>query len=92
MLWGVFILRIEVDKNKCTACGECKDICPKGQKIWSINDTAHAHNLEYCHVCTICASRCPEGAITVIRNAPDDEDEKIRLKEAKKDNINKLAI
>ena len=32
-----------------------------------------ATNLEYCHLCTICASKCPEGAIQVMR---DDEDEK----------------
>lgn len=39
-------------------------------KIWKINKTAHANNLEYCHVCTLCASKCPEGAITIERNAP----------------------
>ncbi|WP_318526293.1 4Fe-4S binding protein [Methanobrevibacter arboriphilus] len=26
------MLKILVDKDKCTGCGECKDICPKGQK------------------------------------------------------------
>ncbi|MDR0900431.1 MAG: 4Fe-4S binding protein [Methanobrevibacter sp.] len=81
-----------VDKDKCTGCGECKEICPKGQKIWTINKIAHASNLEYCHVCTICASRCPEDAITVIRNAPDDEEEKKLLKEIKEDKEEKLPL
>jgi len=38
--------------------------------MWTIDDKAHVHHLEYCHVCTICASKCPESAIAVIRNAP----------------------
>jgi len=66
-------MRITVDKDKCTGCGTCKEACPKGQKIWKINDKATPSNLEYCHLCTICASKCPEQAIQVIR---DDEDEK----------------
>ncbi|MDR3290687.1 MAG: ferredoxin family protein [Methanobrevibacter sp.] len=70
---GVNILKIYVDENKCIACGDCKDICPKGEIIWSINKIAHASNLGYCHVCTICASRCPTGAILVDRNAPGDD-------------------
>lgn len=92
MRWGVPILKIEVDKDKCTGCGECKEVCPKGYKIWTINKIAHADNLEYCHVCTICASKCPERAITVIRNAPNDEKELERLKNAKEDKEDKLGI
>ena len=66
-------MKIKVDKDKCTGCGTCKEACPKGHKIWKINGTAMATNLEYCHVCTICASKCPEQAIHVIR---DDKNEK----------------
>lgn len=89
---GVSILKIDIDKDKCTGCGECKEICPKGHKIWKINKTAHASNLEYCHVCTICASRCPENAITVIRDAPDNEEELERLKKIEEDKKEKLPI
>jgi Pyruvate/2-oxoacid:ferredoxin oxidoreductase delta subunit len=66
-------MQILVDKNKCTGCGICKEDCPKGQKIWVINDKAKATNLRYCHVCTICASKCPEQAITIVRDVKDDE-------------------
>ena len=65
-------MRIEVDPEKCTGCGVCKEECPKGAKIWDINKKAMATNLRFCYLCTICASKCPEDAIRIIR---DDEDE-----------------
>jgi NAD-dependent dihydropyrimidine dehydrogenase PreA subunit len=70
-------MRIEVDRKKCNGCGECKEACPKGQKIWKVNDKAEASNLRYCHVCTICASKCPRGAIKVIRDEINGEKEEI---------------
>jgi NAD-dependent dihydropyrimidine dehydrogenase PreA subunit len=68
-------MRILVDKDKCTGCGICKEACPKGAKIWDVQKKAMATNLRYCHLCTICASKCPEAAITVLR---EDGDEVIR--------------
>lgn len=67
-------MRIEVDPEKCTGCGICKEACPKGAKIWDIDEKAMATNLQFCHLCTICASKCPEGAIHVIRE--DNEKDK----------------
>ena len=29
-------MKIEVDKDKCTGCGICKEACPKGAKIWNV--------------------------------------------------------
>lgn len=60
-------MRIVVDKDKCTGCGECKEACPKGAKIWNVEDKAMATNLRFCHLCTICAGKCPQQAIHVIR-------------------------
>ena len=57
------MMRIVVDKDKCTGCGICKEACPKGAKIWDVKDKAMATNLEFCHLCTICAGKCPEQAI-----------------------------
>ncbi len=73
-------MRIEVDKEKCTGCGECWKACPKGPKIWKINGKAEATNLQYCHLCTLCASKCPEGAIKVIRDGENGEEEKVSQK------------
>ncbi|MCK9152379.1 indolepyruvate ferredoxin oxidoreductase subunit alpha [Methanobacterium alcaliphilum] len=73
-------MRIDVDEEKCTGCGKCEQICPKGGKIWHINKTAHASDLEYCHVCTLCAGICPVGAIRVLRDT-DVEKEKENQKE-----------
>jgi NAD-dependent dihydropyrimidine dehydrogenase PreA subunit len=71
-------MRVEVDKDKCTGCGECREACPKGPVIWKINGKAEATNLRYCHVCTLCASKCPQKAIKVIRDGDDGKDEKIK--------------
>ena len=65
-------MRIEVDQEKCTGCGICKEECPKGAKIWDVDKKAMATNLRYCHLCTICASKCPEGAILIIRDDPNE--------------------
>ncbi len=63
-------MKIVVDNEKCTTCGICREVCPKGGKIWGINrkkKKAEASNLEFCHLCTFCASKCPEEAIKIIR-------------------------
>ncbi|HNR25297.1 MAG TPA: ferredoxin family protein [Methanobacteriaceae archaeon] len=73
-------MRIEVDLKKCTGCGVCREECPKGARIWNINEKARASNLRYCHLCMICASKCPEDAIRVIRDEiPNDENKKENL-------------
>ncbi|HIH62058.1 MAG TPA: ferredoxin family protein [Methanobacteriales archaeon] len=69
-------MKIIIEYEKCTGCGKCKEACPKGGKIWTIDrkrKIAIPSNLEYCHLCIICASKCPEEAIRIIR---DDNYEK----------------
>lgn len=64
-------MKILVDKKKCTGCGKCEEECPKGGAIWSIDrktNIAKASNLEFCHQCTICAAKCPEEAIKIVRD------------------------
>lgn len=63
-------MRIEVDQEKCTGCGKCLEVCPKGYKIWKKNSEGKAEiiDLDYCHVCTLCASQCRADAIKIIRD------------------------
>ena len=35
-------MRIEVDQEKCTGCGNCMEICPKGYRIWKKNAAGKA--------------------------------------------------
>ncbi|WP_458402873.1 4Fe-4S binding protein [Methanobrevibacter sp.] len=66
------MLRILVDEDKCTACGQCAEICPKSAKIWKVTNVAHIVDLRYCHVCTLCAMECPENCIRILR--PGEEE------------------
>lgn len=60
-------MRIEIDEDKCVSCGTCRYHCPKGGKIWNIEEKANATNLRYCLGCIECASKCPQRAIEYIR-------------------------
>ena len=59
MAWQVI-----VDKDKCTGCGECVDVCPvsvyelKGGKSDPVNE-------DECIGCESCVEACPVEAITV---------------------------
>jgi MinD superfamily P-loop ATPase len=57
----VCILVPEVDKEKCTACGKCKEACFY-KAIAIISDTVLTFH-ELCHGCGACTYVCPEGAI-----------------------------
>ncbi|MFQ5887715.1 MAG: 4Fe-4S binding protein [Candidatus Hydrothermarchaeales archaeon] len=61
---------ITVDPEKCTGCGICRKICPKGPRIWIIEENngkklARVLDARYCLNCKICITKCPTGAITV---------------------------
>lgn len=74
----------EVDVDKCTACGDCVEACPKG--LFSIQPMSHqlwvaCKNLEQgdaileecqvaCTACAKCAKDAPEGLITMTYNLP----------------------
>ncbi|MDP1553613.1 MAG: ferredoxin family protein [Methanobacteriaceae archaeon] len=63
-------MRIDVDQEKCTGCGNCLEICPKGYKIWKKNSEGKAEiiDLFFCHGCTLCASKCSADAIKIVRD------------------------
>ncbi len=50
-----------VDRDKCTGCGSCSNVCPQG--AISIEDNLAVINEGLCVGCGACASVCPTGAI-----------------------------
>jgi NAD-dependent dihydropyrimidine dehydrogenase PreA subunit len=61
---------IIVDIDKCTGCGKCYEVCPKGPRIWKIenqNGSRKASIIDegYCINCSTCASFCPAHAIKI---------------------------
>lgn len=65
-MWALFnpvsVLQIKVDQNACTACGQCREVCPVDILIHE-NPASGA-----CIRCMACVKACPTEAIkTVLR-------------------------
>ncbi|MEM0488379.1 MAG: 4Fe-4S binding protein [Candidatus Bathyarchaeia archaeon] len=59
------MVKIIVNKDKCTGCGTCVDTCPVG--VYELKDGKSVPvNVGECLVCRACEAQCPEGAIQVI--------------------------
>ena len=56
-----------IDQEKCTACGECVDVCPQDVFFGSKNgETPVVSYGEECWHCNACVVGCPvEGAVTL---------------------------
>ena len=53
-----------VDKEKCTGCGTCRDVCPVD--VFEIeNGKSIVKNPDECIQCQACVASCPEKAITL---------------------------
>lgn len=60
------MFEITINEKKCSGCGKCGEVCPKGPKIWKLeNDVAVIIDLRYCINCKNCAALCPEGIIKI---------------------------
>ena len=52
----------KIDKEKCTACGTCAEVCPV--EAIKVNDVAVVND-EECLECGACVSECPTEAISL---------------------------
>jgi ferredoxin len=52
----------QVDRERCTGCGDCLDICPV-EAIFMHADKA-AIDADTCIACEACVKACPQGAIS----------------------------
>lgn len=50
---------IEVDKDKCTGCGECVDVCPS-ECFELVDGKSEVVNGDACVFCESCVEACPE--------------------------------
>jgi MinD superfamily P-loop ATPase len=51
-----------IDKEKCTLCGTCVDVCPE-DVLAIAEETLTYANPDQCTMCTECEAACPENAV-----------------------------
>jgi Pyruvate/2-oxoacid:ferredoxin oxidoreductase delta subunit len=66
------MIEIFVDDEKCTGCGECIRVCPKGPRIYRIVEkngrkVAEVVDINFCIGCTLCVTACKPKAIRLER-------------------------
>jgi NAD-dependent dihydropyrimidine dehydrogenase PreA subunit len=58
------VVTLTLDKEKCTGCGKCVEVCPRA--VLSLtNGTAAIVDRDACMECGACAQNCPFEAVSV---------------------------
>ncbi len=66
VLMATYFLR-ETDKERCTGCGQCVEICPVN--VIRMEDGFPVVDSEWCIGCGVCAVPCPASAIRLVRKS-----------------------
>jgi pyruvate ferredoxin oxidoreductase delta subunit len=61
-----------VDAEKCVGCLRCYLVCPDGV-VARTKDNKVEIEYDFCKGCGICAHECKVGAITMVKEADEDE-------------------
>lgn len=56
--------QVTVDKDVCTGCGECVEVCPV-EVFELIDGKSEPVNADECMGCESCVEVCEDGAITI---------------------------
>lgn len=64
------MVKIIVSEELCTGCMLCREICPKGFKVWGVKEkggkkVAVPVDASFCLFCANCVTRCPVKAIKI---------------------------
>ncbi len=58
------VTTLRLDRDRCTGCGMCLDVCPHG--VFEMQDRRAAiSDADLCMECGACKKNCPVGAIEV---------------------------
>jgi NAD-dependent dihydropyrimidine dehydrogenase PreA subunit len=66
VLMATYFLR-ETDKDRCTGCGACVEICPVN--VIKMEGDFPSVDLEWCIGCGVCAVPCPASAVKLVRKS-----------------------
>ncbi len=66
VLMATYFLR-ETDREKCTGCGQCLDICPV--QVIKMEGDFPVIDKEWCIGCGVCAVPCPASAVKLVRKS-----------------------
>lgn len=80
---------IEIDKEKCTGCGQCINDCAEGA-LAIVNGKAELISDVYCDGLGACL-KCPEGALKLIEREAEEFNEEEALKAKKEREKNATA-
>ena len=58
------VATVELDKDKCTGCKKCTEVCPRGVFIMR-EATAEIVDRDLCIECGACRQNCTFGALSV---------------------------
>lgn len=61
-----------LDREKCTACGLCAEVCGLDVIVGNGNTGPTINHTAYCHACGHCVAICPQNALS-IRSIAGDE-------------------